>query len=64
VDTYIADLGYRVEEFPVTLGFNAAGTVAAVGAGVRALVVGDRVSAFVRGVIRVLTDSAFEGRRL
>ncbi|KAJ6534625.1 chaperonin 10-like protein [Mycena vulgaris] len=45
-DTYITDVGYAVAEYPVTLGFNAAGTVVDVGAGVTALAVGDRVAAF------------------
>ncbi|KAJ7509826.1 chaperonin 10-like protein [Mycena galericulata] len=41
-DTYIADLGYGVAEYPVTFGFNVAGTVAAVGRDVTSLAVGDR----------------------
>ncbi|KAF7977984.1 hypothetical protein HWV62_1819 [Athelia sp. TMB] len=45
-DTYVTDLGYYVQEYPVTLGFNAAGTVASVGEGVTDLVAGDRVTAF------------------
>ncbi|KAJ7464601.1 chaperonin 10-like protein [Mycena latifolia] len=45
-DTYITDVGYAVAEYPITLGFNAAGTVAEVGEGVTALAVGDRVTAF------------------
>ncbi|KAJ7463390.1 chaperonin 10-like protein [Mycena galericulata] len=43
-DTYIADVGYMVEEYPVILGLNAAGTVAEVGSGVTSLAVGDRVT--------------------
>ncbi|KAJ7108868.1 chaperonin 10-like protein [Mycena crocata] len=45
-DTYITDVGYFVAEYPVTLGFNGAGTVEAVGPGVTSLAVGDRVTAF------------------
>ncbi|KAJ7068866.1 chaperonin 10-like protein [Mycena belliarum] len=44
-DTYIADVGFLVAEYPVTLGFNAAGVVVAVGTGV-SLAIGDRVAAF------------------
>lgn len=43
-DTYDTDHGFRVQEYPMTLGFNAAGIVAAVGDGVTDLAVGDRVS--------------------
>lgn len=42
-DTYQTDLGYVVDEYPHILGFNAAGTVAVVGANVEGLKVGDRV---------------------
>ncbi|KAJ6581935.1 GroES-like protein [Mycena capillaripes] len=45
-DTYITDVGYAVAEYPVTLGFNAAGTVAEIGAGVISFAVGDRVAGF------------------
>ncbi|KAJ7698970.1 chaperonin 10-like protein [Mycena rosella] len=45
-DSYITDVGFGVETYPVTLGFNAAGIVAEVGEGVSALAVGDRVTAF------------------
>ncbi|KAJ6456088.1 chaperonin 10-like protein [Mycena sanguinolenta] len=45
-DTYITDLGYGVaEQYPITLGFNAAGTVVEVGEG-SSLRVGDRIIAF------------------
>lgn len=43
-DTYMTDRGYFVKEYPVTLGFNASGTVHAVGRDVHDLAVGDRVS--------------------
>lgn len=52
-DTYMADLGYAVQEYPAILGFNASGTVAEVGPGVTDLAVGDRVSIETRGVYRV-----------
>lgn len=42
-DTYQTDLTYMVAQYPVVLGFNAAGTVAEVGPGVDDLKVGDRV---------------------
>ncbi|KAJ7705190.1 chaperonin 10-like protein [Mycena metata] len=45
-DTYITDLAYAVVEFPVILGLNASGTVAAVGEGVTSLAVGDTVTGF------------------
>ncbi|KAF9052400.1 GroES-like protein, partial [Hymenopellis radicata] len=45
-DTYQTDLGYMIAEYPVVLGFNAAGTVAEVGPGVDDLKVGDKVTAF------------------
>ncbi|KAJ7763558.1 chaperonin 10-like protein [Mycena maculata] len=45
-DTYITDAAYMVEEHPVVLGFNAAGTVMEVGAGVTSLAVGDRITGF------------------
>ncbi|KAJ7022120.1 chaperonin 10-like protein [Mycena alexandri] len=45
-DTYITDVGYFVADYPVILGFNASGTVAAVGAGVTSLAVGDRIAGF------------------
>ncbi|KZP15654.1 GroES-like protein [Athelia psychrophila] len=45
-DTYDTDHGFRVQEYPMTLGFNAAGIVAAVGDGVTDLAVGDRITAF------------------
>ncbi|KAJ6456111.1 chaperonin 10-like protein [Mycena sanguinolenta] len=45
-DTYITDVGLAVVEYPVTLGFNAAGTVVEIGLGVSSLTVGDRVTAF------------------
>ncbi|KAF7370271.1 PKS-ER domain-containing protein [Mycena sanguinolenta] len=45
-DTYITDIGYGVaDKYPVTLGFNAAGTVVQAGEG-SALKVGDRIIAF------------------
>ncbi|KAF8217022.1 GroES-like protein [Mycena galopus ATCC 62051] len=45
-DTYITDLGYAVgDQYPITLGFNAAGTVVKTGEG-SSLAVGDRVIAF------------------
>ncbi|KAJ7463397.1 chaperonin 10-like protein [Mycena galericulata] len=45
-DTYITDVGFGVEEYPVILGFNAAGTVDEVGTGVTSLAVGDRITGF------------------
>ena len=42
-DTYITDVGLAVAEYPVILGFNGAGTVAEIGAGVLSLAVGDQV---------------------
>ncbi|KAJ7181030.1 chaperonin 10-like protein [Mycena filopes] len=45
-DTYITDIGMVVADYPVILGFNGAGTVAQVGAGVTSLAVGDRVTGF------------------
>lgn len=48
-DTYITDLGYAVAEYPITLGFNAAGIVVEVGEGT-SLAVGDRVRKFLLSV--------------
>ncbi|KAF7356305.1 PKS-ER domain-containing protein [Mycena venus] len=45
-DTYITDVGFVVVDYPVILGFNGAGTVAEIGAGVTSLAVGDRVTGF------------------
>ncbi|KAF5385380.1 hypothetical protein D9615_001071 [Tricholomella constricta] len=45
-DTYLADLGYTISNYPGILGFNASGTVARLGADVNDLAVGDRVTAF------------------
>ena len=42
-DTYVNDLGYYVS-FPMTFGFNAAGTIAQIGPGVEDLKIGDRVN--------------------
>ncbi len=42
-DTYVADLGYATDTFPMVLGFNAAGTVVELGPGVDDLKIGDRV---------------------
>lgn len=42
-DTYMIDLGYFVENYPVIPGFNASGTVAKLGQDVTDLAVGDRV---------------------
>lgn len=44
LDTYFLDSAFLVQQYPVTLGFNASGIVAAVGEGVKGLKVGDRVS--------------------
>ncbi|KAG6911276.1 hypothetical protein DXG01_002115 [Tephrocybe rancida] len=44
-DTYMSDLGYFVQSYPVIPGFNASGTVAQLGNGVTDLAVGDRVVA-------------------
>ncbi|KAF9447809.1 GroES-like protein [Macrolepiota fuliginosa MF-IS2] len=41
-DAYIADRGFLVSSYPLTLGFTAAGTVAKVGSGVEDLKPGDR----------------------
>ncbi|SJL15756.1 related to Zn-dependent oxidoreductases [Armillaria ostoyae] len=45
-DTYITDLGYATDTFPMVLGSNAAGTVVELGPGVDDLKIGDRVTAF------------------
>ncbi|KAG6911275.1 hypothetical protein DXG01_002114 [Tephrocybe rancida] len=45
LDTYMSDVGYFVQSYPVILGFNASGTVAQLGNGVTDLAVGDRVVA-------------------
>jgi len=42
-DTYMTDLGYAVDSYPMVLGFNASGTVAKLGPGVDDLIEGDRV---------------------
>lgn len=42
-DTYVTDLGFFVDKFPMTLGFSASGTVSDLGPGVEGLKVGDRV---------------------
>lgn len=42
-DAYIADRGFLVSSYPLTLGFTAAGTVVKVGSGVKDLKAGDRV---------------------
>ncbi|KAJ7066300.1 chaperonin 10-like protein [Mycena amicta] len=42
-DAYMTDLGFAVEEFPITLGLNASGRVADVGPGASLLRVGDRI---------------------
>ncbi|KIJ54027.1 hypothetical protein M422DRAFT_25016 [Sphaerobolus stellatus SS14] len=47
-DTYISDKAYYVSSFPLTLGLNAAGTVAKVGPNVSGLKPGDRVATFAR----------------
>ncbi|KAG5352246.1 hypothetical protein C0989_003077 [Termitomyces sp. Mn162] len=44
-DTYMTDLGYFVQGYPVIPGFNASGTVSKLGEGVTDLVVGDRIVA-------------------
>ncbi|KJA26772.1 hypothetical protein HYPSUDRAFT_35919 [Hypholoma sublateritium FD-334 SS-4] len=48
-DTYVTDLGFFVEEYPMILGFSASGTVSNLGSGVEGLKVGDRVTAFTFG---------------
>ncbi|TFK42016.1 chaperonin 10-like protein [Crucibulum laeve] len=48
-DGYVTDRGYAVQEYPMVLGFGAAGTVEKVGTGVEDLKVGDRVTAFAYG---------------
>ncbi|KAL1742398.1 chaperonin 10-like protein [Schizophyllum fasciatum] len=48
-DTYQTDLGYAVAEWPITLGFSVAGTIAKVGENVPDLKEGDRVTAFTFG---------------
>ncbi|KAK0209065.1 chaperonin 10-like protein [Desarmillaria ectypa] len=45
-DTYVTDLGYATDTFPMVLGFNAAGTVVELGPGVDDLNIGDRITAF------------------
>ncbi|THV06445.1 GroES-like protein [Dendrothele bispora CBS 962.96] len=51
LDTYINDLGHRVQpqDYPVILGFNGAGTIMQVGEGIDDLKVGDRVTAVMFG---------------
>jgi NADPH:quinone reductase-like Zn-dependent oxidoreductase len=44
LDTYMADLGFFVRDYPVVVGFNASGIVHEVGPEVNGLAVGDRVS--------------------
>ncbi|KAJ3563575.1 hypothetical protein NP233_g8851 [Leucocoprinus birnbaumii] len=53
-DAYMADRGFLVTEkdYPVILGFTAAGTVAKIGSGVKDLKPGDRVVAFAYGASR------------
>ncbi|KAK0466201.1 chaperonin 10-like protein [Desarmillaria tabescens] len=45
-DTYVTDLGYATDTFPVVLGSSAAGTIVELGPSVDDLKVGDRVTAF------------------
>ncbi|KIY49848.1 GroES-like protein [Fistulina hepatica ATCC 64428] len=45
-DTYVTDLGFHNDTWPMVMGFNAAGVVAAVAPDVQDLHVGDRVTAF------------------
>ncbi|KAF4611655.1 hypothetical protein D9613_004082 [Agrocybe pediades] len=45
-DTYVTDRGYMVNEFPMTLGFSASGTIDQVGPNVHDFKKGDRVTAF------------------
>lgn len=42
-DTYVADLGFGVQEYPSVLGFNASGTIVQVGEAVDGLIIGDKV---------------------
>lgn len=42
-DIFQADVAFFVQEYPVVLGFNAAGSIAEVGPDVKDFVVGDRV---------------------
>ncbi|TFK68242.1 GroES-like protein [Pluteus cervinus] len=46
LDAYMVDLGYFVNEYPVVLGYSAAGTVEMLGEGVDDLKIGDKVTAF------------------
>ncbi|KAL1735588.1 chaperonin 10-like protein [Schizophyllum commune] len=52
VDQYQVDTGYIVKEWPIVLGFTAAGRVAKLGEGVPGLKEGDRVTAFSFGEAR------------
>lgn len=56
-DTYVTDRGYAVQDYPLVLGFSAAGTIHKVGPGISDLKVGDRVRIYLFVEMQQLKES-------